>query len=128
MILMLRYRRLWIAAVAALAAAIATGSLVPAVAIETIGVWDKFQHGGAYFVLTLMLAGIVERRAYPVAAVVALLFGALLEVAQGTLTTTRVTDWHDIVANSTGIAAALVCAYLGLGGWAQRVEARLGIR
>ena len=100
----------------------------PATTAASIGVWDKFQHAGAYFVLTVMLVGIVERRAYPLAGVGALLFGGLIEIAQGTLTTTRVMDWHDLVANSTGIVAALGCAWLGLGGWALWVESRLGIR
>ena len=128
MILPLRHRTAWLAAVAVLVATIATGSLVPATTVESIGVWDKFQHAGAYFVLTVMLVGIVERRAYPLAGVGALLFGGLIEIAQGTLTTTRVMDWHDLVANSTGIVAALGCAWLGLGGWALWVESRLGIR
>lgn len=128
MILPLRYRAVWLAAVAVLVVSIATGSLTPATVVPSIGVWDKFQHAAAYFVLTFLLTGIVERRAYPLAAVGGLLFGGLIEIAQGTLTTTRVMDWHDLVANSTGIAAALSCAYLGAGGWALWVEARLGIR
>ena len=125
MILPLRHRTAWLAAVAVLVAGIATGSLAPATTVTSIGVWDKLQHASAYFVLTAMLVGIVERRAYPLAGVGALLFGGLIEVAQGTLTTTRVMDWHDLVANSTGIVAALGSAYLGLGGWALWVESRL---
>ncbi len=128
MILPLHYRTAWLAAVALVVVCIAGGSLTPATAVPSIGVWDKFQHGGAYFGLTLLLVGIVERRAYPFAALGALIFGALIEIAQDTLTTTRFMDWHDLVANSTGIAAALCSAYVGLGGWARRVETGLGIR
>jgi VanZ family protein len=122
MILPLRYRTVWIAAVVVLVVTIATGSLAPVSAVPAVDVWDKYQHAGAYSVLTMLLIGMVEPRGYPWAAVGALLFGGLMEIAQGLLTETRVMDWHDVVANSTGIAAALCCAHLGLGGWTRRFE------
>lgn len=36
-------------------------------------------------------------------------------------------DPEDLVANSVGIGAALVLAYLAFGGWAQRVERMIGL-
>ena len=57
---------------------------------------------------------------------IALLLGIGLEFAQGLLTETRQGDPRDIVANATGILLALMLAYLGLGGWAGRVERWLG--
>jgi len=128
MILPLRFRTFWIGVTLLVAAIIVAGSLAPLRVMRVVTVWDKLQHAGSYCGLTLCCLGIVERRAYLWAAGAALLFGASMEVAQGTLTTTRVMDWHDLVANSTGIVAALACAYVGLGGWAQRVESLLRLR
>lgn len=128
MILALRYRHAWLAFVLALAAGILVVSLLPARVVSVVNVWDKLEHSTAYLLLALAGAGIVERRGYVAVAGLAVLFGALVEVAQGTLTTTRMMDWHDVVANAAGIAVALLLAYAGLGGWARRVEAWLGAR
>lgn len=38
----------------------------------------------------------------------AVLFGMLIEVLQGTLTSYRTPDWFDILANSTGIVLAVL--------------------
>jgi VanZ family protein len=128
MILDLRYRTAWVAGVIALAGAILAVSLLPATVIEAVSRSDKFEHSAAYFALTLAAAGVVERRGYPWVALLAALFGVLVELLQGTLTTTRLADWHDAVANVTGIALALGLAYAGLGGWARRIETWLGVR
>lgn len=117
---------LWISGAVAIGAAIALGSLLPGPVVETVSGYDKFEHAGAYFLLTLWLAGMVERKGYLLAAAVPLLLGAGLEVAQGLLTETRQADPLDLVANAAGITLALVVAYLGLGGWASRVERWLG--
>ena len=51
---------------------------------------------------------------------------APLEVAQGLLTVTRQADVFDLVADGGGVAFALTLAYLGIGGWAGRLERWLG--
>ena len=40
--------------------------------------------------------------------VLVILFGMLIEVLQGTLTTYRTPDWYDILANSIGVCSALL--------------------
>lgn len=120
------YRRLWLAGALLIAAGIVIGSLLPGPLVATVGVNDKFEHAGAYFALTLWLAGLVVRRRYAWAALAAFALGAALEAAQGLLTVTREAEGLDLVANGAGIVFALALAYLGLGGWAGRVERMLG--
>ena len=120
------YSRLWLAGTLLIAAGIVIGSLLPGPLVATVGVNDKFEHAGAYFALTLWLAGLVVRRRYAWAALAAFALGAALEAAQGLLTVTREPDGLDLVANGAGIVFALALAYLGLGGWAARVERMLG--
>lgn len=121
------HRRLWLAGALLIAAGIIVGSLLPGPVVATVGINDKFEHAGAYFALTLWLAGLMARRRYAWAALAAFALGAALEAAQGLLTVTREPEGLDLVANGAGIVFALALAYLGLGGWAGRVERMLGV-
>jgi VanZ family protein len=125
-VLPLTYRRFWLAGALLLVAAITVASLVPGPMIAPVGGNDKFEHAGAYFVLTLWVLGLVDRRGYPRMALAAFALGAAMEVAQGLLTVTRQADVLDLAANGAGIAVALSLAYLGIGGWAARVERWFG--
>ena len=118
---------LWITGAVLLALAIVGGSLLPGPVVESVATWDKLQHTGAYLVLALWISGMVDRRRYLWAAAAAFLLGAAVEVAQAVLTDTRQGDVLDLLANGTGALLALVAAYLGLGGWALRVERWLGL-
>jgi VanZ family protein len=126
-VLPLVHRRLWLAGSLLIAAGIIVGSLLPGPVVATVGIDDKFEHAGAYFALTLWLAGLMARRRYAWAALAAFALGAALEAAQGLLTVTREPEGLDLVANGAGIVFALALAYLGLGGWAGRVERMLGV-
>jgi VanZ family protein len=53
------------------------------------------------------------------------LMGCAIEVAQGTLTSTRQMDVYDALANSVGVAVALVVALAGASRWPYFVEAWL---
>lgn len=117
---------LWIAGACALCVLIIVGSLLPGPLVAVVGISDKLEHAGSYFLLTLWLGGMLERRRYLAAAVAAVLLGGSLEVAQRLLTTTREASLLDLAANAAGIALALALAYLGLGGWAGRIERWLG--
>lgn len=122
----LSHPRAWIAGACLIAGVIVIGSLLPGPVVSTIGVNDKVEHVGAYFGLTIWLVGIVEPRHYLKAAVVAALLGGGMEIAQALFTTTRDPDWLDFVADSVGAAVALAVAWLGIGGWAGRLERWLG--
>jgi VanZ family protein len=126
-VLPLVHSRLWLAGGLLIAGGIVIGSLLPGPVVATVGIDDKFEHAGAYFALTLWLAGMVVPRRYAWAALAAFALGAAMEAAQGLLTVTREAEGLDLVANGAGIALALALAYLGLGGWAGRVERLLGV-
>lgn len=118
---------LWIAGAVLIGAMIVLGSLLPGSVIAAIDVWDKLEHASAYGLLTLWMTGMLERRRYAWAALVAFLLGLSLEGLQGALTATRQSDPLDLVANLSGIGVAWALAMLGLGGWAGRVERWLGL-
>jgi len=117
----------WIAGAVLIGAVIVFGSLLPGPMISAVSVWDKLEHASAYGLLTLWMTGMLPRRHYAWAALVAFLLGLSLEGLQGALTATRQSDALDLVANLSGIAVAWTLALLGLGGWAGRVERRLGL-
>jgi len=122
----LAWPALWVAGAVLLALAIVAGSLLPGPVVESVATWDKLQHTGAYLVLALWISGMVDRRRYLWAAAAAFLLGAAVEGAQALLTETRQGDVLDLLANAAGAGLALAAAYLGLGGWALRVERWLG--
>jgi hypothetical protein len=81
--------------------------------------WDKFQHAGAYALVTLLAGNCLvrwrpqsARAAWGWAAAFALAFGALLEVLQGLTGGRRSSDPMDFLANSLGILS--VCALVWL--------------
>jgi len=76
---------------------------------------DKMMHAGAYFVLAscwffylLVLKPDDYRfkRGFSIISVAAVLFGMLIEVLQGALTSHRQPDWADVAANSIGVLLA----------------------
>jgi len=98
---------------------IATLSLVPLGRISVGGFnpTDKMLHGVAYFVLTLLwlFYYLMKKRGNPdykwgffnISALV-IVFGMLIEVLQGALTSYRQPDWADILANSIGVLIAFL--------------------
>jgi VanZ family protein len=80
--------------------------------------WDKLQHAGAYFLLTL-LGGLSlcqwfrsPGRCWLASAGIAMVIGILVEIAQGLMRAGRFAEWQDAVANALGavFALALVAA------------------
>lgn len=119
---------LWLAGAAAIILGIVLGSLMPGPLAAPVGGFDKLGHVGAYLLLTLWLAGIIERRHYFWAALAVLLIGMGLELVQAAFTASRQAEWADVAANGIGIGTALVLALTGAGGWACHAEAWLGWR
>ncbi len=78
---------------------------------------DKMLHGFAYFILTLlwlfyylMKKPVIRNYKWVFFNISALVivFGMLIEVLQGTLTSYRQPDWADIMANSIGVLFAFL--------------------
>jgi hypothetical protein len=122
MLLPLRYPRLWLAAGWVLIALAVVGSLLPAQNLPDVSASDKVQHMTAYALLSLWFSGIYPRSRYGAIAIGLFALGIGIEWAQGAMQYGRQTDPYDVLANVTGVAAGLIAAWLGLGGWAVRVE------
>jgi VanZ family protein len=80
--------------------------------------WDKLQHATAYGLLTL-LAGrafrfapgqILRRQPWNCAFLVAICFGALLEILQGLMGLGRTAEFGDFLANSCGAGVVWLLA------------------
>lgn len=98
-------------------------SLVPGQKLPPTGVSDKLEHSVAYALLTLWFTGIYPRTSYWRIGLGMLALGIAIEIAQGLMPFGRQTDIRDVVANSLGIVLGLGIAFVGFGGWAQRIEA-----
>nr|WP_037322033.1 VanZ family protein [Salegentibacter sp. Hel_I_6] len=78
---------------------------------------DKLLHFVAYFGLLLLWKVYFILKSKPESqyksnllklAGLAILFGMLIEVLQGVLTSYRKPDWYDVLANSTGVLLAVI--------------------
>jgi VanZ family protein len=123
MLLPLRYPRAWLVLGWVMIAAAVAASLLPGSSLPDTGVSDKFEHWLAYALMALWFAGIYPRSRYLLIAVGLCALGITLEWAQGAMHVGRQRDFNDVIANTGGTVAGMLAAWLGLGGWAQRVEA-----
>jgi uncharacterized protein (TIGR03382 family) len=122
MLLPLRHPRLWLAAAWTLVVFAILASLMPAQHLPDVGASDKVEHMAAYALLALWFTGIYPKSRYMWIAVGLFLLGLGIEGAQGAMGYGRQADVRDMAANATGIGAGILAAWLGLGGWALRVE------
>lgn len=82
-------------------------SLIPSTAVpKAFQFWDKAQHSLAYVALSITGSLAFPQRVILVFAGL-LAHGALIEIMQGTLTTTRFGDVFDWLADGTGILVGL---------------------
>jgi hypothetical protein len=124
-VLPLRLRRLWaLGAWAGVALAVFLTVLPGPAAPFPVG--GPLQHITGYFLMTSWFLGIYPRRAYLPIALGCLAFGGLMELLQ-LLSPSRHPALADALRNGLGIGPALALAYLGLGGWAARLERALGL-
>ncbi len=123
MLLPLRYPRFWLAAGWSLIALATIASLLPTQKLPNIGTSDKVEHVAAYAAMALWFSGIYPRARYVLIAIGLFALGLCIEWAQGAMQLGRHADPYDMVANASGITLGLIAALLGLGGWAQRIEA-----
>lgn len=119
----LRFPRLWLGLGWAAVVFAIVVCLVPVTKLPPANVSDKTEHFAAYLLLSLWFAGIYPRARYWIIAIGLCVLGVLIEFAQGAMQLGRHADAMDVIANSTGIVAGLTLCWLGLGGWAQWVEA-----
>jgi VanZ family protein len=90
--------------------------------VPNLHLWDKLEHASAFFGMTLWFGGLTRRSRYPVIAILMLLFGGGIEIAQGAMRLGRDEDIMDFVADAVGISIALALLYLGCGAWARWIE------
>ena len=125
----LRYARRWQLAGVLLLALVMVAALVPKLPFEELiaefKFSDKFMHIAAFTFLAVWFAGQYEKRSYWRIAVGLIAFGILIELVQGMISY-RTSEWLDLLGDVAGIAAGLIIALLGAGGWSVWVEARLG--
>jgi VanZ family protein len=118
----LRFARFWWGVGWALVLYITISCLEPPRFVPNLHLWDKAEHAIAFFGMSVWFGGLVRRTRYPVIAVLMLLFGAGIEIAQGAMQLGRDEDVMDWVADAVGIALALIVLYLGFGAWTRWVE------
>jgi len=118
----LRLARLWWGLGWAMVVFILSSTLAPARYVPELHLWDKAEHALAFFGLTFWFGGLLGRQRYPYIALVMLMLGGGIELAQGAMSWGRDEDILDFVADSVGISVALILLYMGLGAWIQWIE------
>jgi len=122
----LRYHRLWQRLGAVMLIVVLVAALLPNMPVllsDYIDWGDKIEHTLIFAWLMLWYCQLYgARRARPIVAAGLVMFGLLIEVLQGTLTTTRTADPLDLMADSFGVLVGWGLARAGLDGVLVRVE------
>jgi len=123
----LEFPRLWWLIGWALVAFILYSTLAPSYDVPNLHLWDKLEHAGAFFGVTLWFGGLIRRRRYALLALWMLLLGIAIELAQGYMGWGRDMDIHDVYADATGVAVAFALLGAGLSEWAVYAERIFGL-
>ena len=121
----IRYRGLWLLIGIAMVITISLACLLPGKDLPEVHIWDKAEHMIAFGSLAFWFGSIVIRRDLPWVAIGVIAFGGLIEVLQGTMGLGRDADWHDLLADSVGVALGLALVVTPLGRWVHWFEALL---
>jgi hypothetical protein len=105
-----------------LIAIIVVGSLTPAGVDVRFLLSDKVRHLTSYLVIMVYFSGLYPRERHLMLSLAFFLMGAMLELLQGALTTTRHMDFIDLTANTLGIVLGFVFARLGLAQWPRLID------
>ncbi len=129
----LRAARLWWVAGWAMVAFVLYSTLSPEKYVPGLNLLnDKIEHGSAFFGMTFWFGGLMSRRRFWLLGICMSLFGAGIEVAQGTMGLGRDMDFWDWVADTNGVIAALVVLYAVVcfsgGSWMRLAERLLSRR
>lgn len=101
-------------------------SLVPSLPLPDTPDSDKVGHFLAYFTLTFWAVSLFRtRRAHLLAALSLVGLGVAMELAQATLTTVRLGDLRDALANTAGVALGLSLSFTPAATLLQRLDRRL---
>lgn len=120
----LAYQKLWLAIGASLVLLLLYGSLAPARALPPLGGSDKFWHAGTYFVVMIYFSQIyAPLRTRLLIAVALIALGVTIEFIQPYVN--RQFDWLDALANTVGVAAALLLSLSPLGSILHYLDDRL---
>ena len=97
-------------------AAVIVGSLLPAILLPNVPEGgDKAEHLIGYAVLSATAVQLFATRAAVLRAAAGLVaMGVLIEIAQGTLTTTRSMDPFDALANTCGVLLGMATMWMPL--------------
>jgi VanZ family protein len=110
------YRLIWLFLCTGLTVVILWLALMPAVSAPSGLGWDKLNHAGAMAVATGLAFLSLQSRRWAAAA--AFLYGTslgiLIEILQATLTTSRVAECGDVVADVIGAGSAWILIQLYL--------------
>lgn len=121
----LRHEKRWRLAGIVLLVVVLVAAVMPALSLwqqySTLPLLDKWLHISTFLFLTLWFTGQYERRSYWRLALGLIAFGTLIEIGQSMLSY-RTAEWMDLVADGVGIAAGLLVALAGVGGWSLRIE------
>ena len=84
---------------------------------------DKIGHFLAYGTLSAWAVMLFrQKRAWILNAVALTFLGIAMEFAQGYLTTTRMMDWHDAMANTMGVGLGLCVSLLPMQVWLVKLD------
>lgn len=120
---------LWVSLWLLLFVVIAVGSLISPDNLPPVDIsgFDKVQHFAGYAVLSSGAVLLFRRlRTQVLAALVIIAFGIGIEVAQASLTTDRMGDVADVLANTLGVLAGLLLSATPVAHWLERLDVRLG--
>lgn len=119
----LRFRHLWFGVGVVIAAFTAVVCLMPGNKLPDLpGVSDKVEHFAVFGLLSFWFSSILVRRDLIWMALVLLVFGGLIEVAQELMRWGRHGDLRDVVADGCGIVLGMLLALTPLGRWASWME------
>jgi VanZ family protein len=87
---------------------------------------DKIGHFLAYGILSAWAVMIFRNKSGWLKSAVALIcLGITMEFAQGYLTSNRMMDWHDALANTMGVGLGLCMSLLPMQVWLQRIDSKI---
>jgi VanZ family protein len=123
----MRHARRWLALWWVAVVLVVVVELLPAILLPQVPAGgDKFEHLLGYGLLAFAAVQLFQRRALWRVGVGLAALGMALEIAQGTLTTTRSFDLADELANSAGVLLGLAGAFTPLRDLLPRLVGRTG--